>query len=258
MGLLRGSDRFGYGRLLGEDVACRRMRNPGNRTVGSSLAAHRCVGCRLAQHACLCALIPRIDTRTRVVLVLHQLENNKTSNTGRLALRCLPNSEIVMRGDPGRLHGPKRIPATLDLADSEAPDIEEAEAESELIAPAAMPDWSAHGDPVLLYPHPDAQPIDAWKNHPRPVTLIVPDGTWRQGRRVRQRTPGLATVPCASISRSAPSTYRLRTTYDPRRLATLEAIAEALGVLEGEDARTSLLAIFDVMVERSLRARAGG
>ena len=240
MFLLRGGPRFGYGLPHREDVACRRMRNPGNRTPGSSLAAHRCVGCRLARHACLCALIPRIETRTRVVLVLHQLENNKTSNTGRLALRCLPNSEIVMRGDPNWSHK------------------ENAPLETDVDETTPTPDWNAHGDPVLLYPHPDARPIDAWKDHPRPVTLIVPDGTWRQGRRVRQRTPGLAQVPCASITRSAPSNYRLRTTYDPRRLATLEAIAEALGVLEGETARTALLEIFDVMVERTLRARAGG
>jgi DTW domain-containing protein YfiP len=213
------------------------MRNPGNRMPGSSLAAHRCVDCRLARSSCLCALIPRIETRTRVVLVLHQLEHAKTSNTGRLAVRCLPNSEIVMRGDP-------------NWSQEENTRVET------VVAPA--PDWGAHGDPVLLYPHPDARPISAWKDHPRPITLIVPDGTWRQGRRVRQRTPGLAEVPCASISRTAPSNYRLRSTYDPRRLATLEAIAEALGVLEGEHAREALLQIFDVMVERTLKARAGG
>jgi len=224
------------------------MRNPGNRTPGSSLAAHRCVDCRLAQHNCLCALIPRIQTRTRVVVVMHQLENNKTSNTGRLAVRCLPNSEIVMRGDPDWPR-PGKEGTSADDADG---------AEASEGVPPATHDWNAHGDPVLLYPHPDARPIDVWKDHPRPVTLIVPDGTWRQGRRVRQRTAGLAQIPCASISRVAPSNYRLRTTYDPRRLATLEAIAEALGVLEGEQARAALLAIFDVMVERTLRARAGG
>jgi DTW domain-containing protein YfiP len=224
------------------------MRNPGNRTPGSSLAAHRCVDCRLAQSNCLCALIPRIQTRTRVIVVMHQLENNKTSNTGRLAVRCLPNSEIVMRGDPD---WPRKEGEGGSADDTDGPEA------SEGVTPPTH-DWNAHGDPVLLYPHPDARPIDAWKDHPRPVTLIVPDGTWRQGRRVRQRMAGLAQIPCASISRVAPSNYRLRTTYDPRRLATLEAIAEALGALEGEDARVALLAIFDTMVERTLRARAGG
>ena len=190
------------------------MRNPANRMgvhPGDTAPPARCPECRLFQYDCLCGLLPRVETRTRVVLVLHQLEDHKTSNTGRLAHRCLPNSEIVFRGDP-----------------------------------------------VLLFPHPDARPLEAWRDHPRPLTLIVPDGTWRQGQRVRHRTPGLQSVPCAAISREAPSNYRLRTASDPRRLATLEAIAEALGVLEGDEPRRALLKIFDVMVQRSLSARAGG
>jgi DTW domain-containing protein YfiP len=69
---------------------------------------------------------------------------------------------------------------------------------------------------------------------------------------------GLAAVPCALVNRGLPSSYRLRRTADPRRLATIEAIAEALTILEGPTgpaARDELLRIFDVMVERSLRVR---
>jgi DTW domain-containing protein YfiP len=119
-------------------------------------------------------------------------------------------------------------------------------------------DWSALGDPVLLFPHADARPIESWRGNSRPVTLVVPDGTWGQGQRVRSRIAGLADIPCATVTRDEPSRYRLRTTADPRRLSTLEAIAEALGVLEGDGPREALLHIFDVMVERSLDARAGG
>jgi DTW domain-containing protein len=200
------------------------MRNPANRMTDTN-AGHRCARCRLVLGHCLCDLIPRVETSTHVVLILHQMEDRKTSNTGRLALRCLPNSTLVIRGAPGH-----------PIEDSH---------------------WNREGntDTVLLFPHPDARPIEAWRDHPRPITLVVPDGTWRQAQRVRRRVPGLASVPCARVSRAAPSAYRLRTTWDPKRLATLEAIAEAVGVLEGPDARAALLGIFDIMVERSLRVR---
>lgn len=201
------------------------MRNPHNRMM-DGVPGHRCPRCRLTQTDCLCALIPRLQTRTRVVVVLHEQEDRKTSNTGRLASRCLPNSEVVVRGGFDHATPP--------------------------------PSWTAHGDPVLLFPHPDAQPLERWRDHPRPVTLIVPDGTWRQAQRVRRRIAGLADVPCAMVSREAPSAYQLRHTWDPRRLATLEAIAEALVLLEGQDGpevREALLQIFQVMVERSLRLR---
>ena len=121
------------------------------------------------------------------------------------------------------------------------------------------PVWAEHGNPVVLFPHPDARPLADFCGGPRPVTLIVPDGTWRQAQRVRRRVAGLGDVPCAFVTRDAPSAYRLRRTPDERRLSTLEAIAEALGLLEGAqgaDVRERLLRIFQIMVDRSLLGRA--
>ena len=91
------------------------------------------------------------------------------------------------------------------------------------------------------------------------MTLVVPDGTWRQAQRMRRRVAGLSDVPCAFVTRAAPSAYRLRRTADDSRLSTMEAIAEALGLLEGAQGpatRERLLEIFQVMVARSLRGRA--
>jgi DTW domain-containing protein YfiP len=122
-----------------------------------------------------------------------------------------------------------------------------------------VPAWAEHGDPVLLFPYPDARPLAAFSGSARPVTLIVPDGTWKQAQRMRRRVAGLGDLPCAFVTRDAPSAYRLRRTPDPRRLSTMEAIAEALGLLEGGQgpaAREALLRIFEVMVDRSLRGRA--
>ena len=240
------------------------MRHPANRAAFPDLAGPasdapaRCPQCRLFQFDCLCGLIPRIETRTRVVVVLHQLEDHKPSNTGRLAHRCLPNSEIVIRGDPERARQVHLARQAARVGQGGPAPVPMAAVPVEPPPPPRWPDWTAHGDPVLLFPHPDAVPLERWRDHPRPLTLIVPDGTWGQGQRVRHRTPGLADIPCAAISRPEPSNYRLRTASDPRRLATLEAIAEALGILEGDEPRRQLLAIFDVMVQRSLRARAGG
>jgi DTW domain-containing protein YfiP len=205
------------------------MRKPSNR-MSARPTGHRCMRCRLIAADCLCDLIPRIETRTQLILILHQLEDYKPSNTGRLAHLCLPNSTLIIRGGRG-------VPCTSDVR------------------------WTAHGDPVLLFPHADALPLEAWRSHARPITLIVPDGTWRQAQRVRRRVAGLAELPCAFVSRASPSSYRLRRTSDARRLSTMEAIAEALGTLEGPDGpavRDGLLRVFDTMVERSLRVRSPG
>src|SRR5450432_3701011 len=64
----------------------------------SDSAAHRCSACRMHRTLCICALIQPIATRTRLLLILHQLEQDKPTNTGRLAARCLTSSLVIERG----------------------------------------------------------------------------------------------------------------------------------------------------------------
>ena len=45
---------------------------------------------------------------------------------------------------------------------------------------------------------------------------------------------------------------RLRTASAPHRMATLEAVAHALGVLEGPDIESALLRVFQIMTDRTL------
>jgi DTW domain-containing protein YfiP len=186
---------------------------------------------------CVCSLVPRVETRTRLVLVIHRVEARKPSNTGRLAAACLPNSEILVRGHAGAPSEP--ITLTPDTR------------------------------PLLLFPHEDAVPLPEFEarlhassarseskaSNRRPVTLIVPDGTWRQASKVRQRVPGLRDVPCVSLPPDEPSIYRLRAEAHEHGLATLEAIARAMGVLEGLHVRRALEHVFRAMVERTLWSR---
>jgi DTW domain-containing protein len=172
---------------------------------------------------CVCALIPRVVTRTRLVLVIHRIEARKPSNTGRLAAECLPNSEVWVRGHAE--------------------------------APSAPLDVDAASDAVFLFPHEGARSLVEFAGSRRPITLIVPDGTWRQASKVRQRVPGLRDIPCVSLPPDAPSIYRLRAEAHDHGLATIEAIARAMGILEGVHVRRALEHVFRAMVERTLWAR---
>jgi len=173
---------------------------------------------------CICALLPRLETRTRLVLVLHRDEERKPTNTGQLAARCMLNSDVIVRG----------------LAVDDVPRFV----------------WDPSlTQPVLLFPHADARPVSEFAGSPLPVTLVVPDGTWRQAGKMRARMPGLAELPCVTLDAALETNYRLRAETHVDGLATLEAIAAALGVLEGESVRTALLHIFRIMVERTLWLR---
>lgn len=175
---------------------------------------------------CICALVPTLETRTRLALLIHHREANKPTNTGQLATRCLPRSTIESIGLPGR--------------------------------PAALPRIEPDEQPLLLYPASDAVPIDAYARSERPVVLIVPDGTWRQAHKMRRRIPGLAAVPCVILPEAGPTQYRLRSEHHAGGLATFEAIARALGVLENERGaaiEAALMSLFHVMVARTLWLR---
>jgi DTW domain-containing protein YfiP len=165
---------------------------------------------------CICALIPRIETRTRLLLILHQLEDRKPTNTGRLAARCLTNSAVSTRAG--------RPPAEL---------------------------WEGT-EPVLLFPHAEARPLESWRDSSRPITLVVPDGTWRQANKARRRVEGLDALPCAALPPVVRSSYRLRHDRRPDRVSTIEAVALALRILEGPSAAEPLELIFRIMVDRTL------
>lgn len=172
-------------------------------------------------------MIPRIETRTRLVLVVHRSEHIKTTNTGRLAAACLVNSEVLVRGHE--------------------------EAPSEPIHIAA----GSRG--VVLFPAEDAVPltelVPSLTTGGHSLTLIVPDGNWRQASKVRSRVPGLARLPCGMLPAGKPSIYRLRSEAHVTGLATIEAIARALGILEGPAVQEALERPFRAMVERTLWSR---
>jgi DTW domain-containing protein YfiP len=169
-------------------------------------------------------LLPRLETRTRLVLVIHRREDRKPTNTGRLATECLPNSEVIVRG---HVEAPPEVPRA----------------------------WSPGAQPLLLFPDADAIPLARFATSPLPVTLVVPDGTWRQAAKVRHRIPWLRDVPCVSIEPDAPTAYHLRNETRPDGLATMEAIARAFGVLEGDSVRSALEGVLRVLVERTLWSR---
>jgi DTW domain-containing protein YfiP len=188
----------------------------------------RCGRCRMIGALCVCSLLPspRLATRTRLILLIHRFEDRKPTNTGRLAVECLSNSEVMVRG-----HASEPPPTFV---------------------------CDAGSTPLLLFPHPDATPLDErspWLGSKRPVTLIVPDGNWRQASKVRNRVGGLRGVPCVALPAGEPSVYRLRAEAHLAGLSTLEAIARAMGLLEGAAVRQALEAVFRAMVERTLWSR---
>jgi len=181
-----------------------------------------CRRCLRPTVVCYCAHIVPIETRTRVLLLQHPRERDVAIGTARMAELCLPRAELRLgidfSTDPV---------VTRALADPERP-------------------------AVVLFPGPDARDV---RVHPPdgPVTLVVLDGTWWQAAKLLKVNPALRALPRYRFSPDRPSRYRLRREPAAHCLATIEALAGVLGVLEDDPARcAALLAPFDAMVEQQL------
>jgi tRNA-uridine aminocarboxypropyltransferase len=179
-----------------------------------------CPCCGLPAPVCPGLDTPRLETRVPVVIVVHRLELQKTSNTARLVKRVLSRCELRIRGDRDQL--PPPIP------------------------------WARK---LLLFPVEGARPLEPGDALVEGTVLVVPDGTWGQARRMVRRDPLLIDAEPVALPPGEPSRYRLRRDLGDGTLSTCEAVSRALGVLEGAGAEKALLDVFDRFVGRMLAVR---
>jgi DTW domain-containing protein YfiP len=169
---------------------------------------------------CVCSLVPRIAHATRVVLVVHPHEWERPSNTGRIAVLALQRAELSIWD---RAIWDRGADASVLLREGHR---------HVLLHPSGPP----------LAPRGDA-----------PVSLLVPDGTWRETSRIVKRLAHLPHLERASLV-AAPRAG-LRDAPRPGHLGTGDAIAEALRALGEPDAATQLANAVRMMKERSLWVR---
>lgn len=180
---------------------------------------HRCSSCRLILARCICDRLPVVETRTRFVVVRHNSERLRGSNSARIACKCLPNSEMHSYGS---------LDAPLNL--------------EELAQPGT---W-------LLYPDENGPRV----MDPLPKRVLVLDGSWSQARKMMHRLPVLRGMPHLALPPPRITPRRLR--YQPdmeEGMSTMEAMAGAVEVLEGPEKAKTLLDAYDLFVEAVLRAR---
>lgn len=175
----------------------------------------RCERCFLQTRVCMCDEIPRVETRTRVLVVRHASEATKPSNSGRLVAMALTNCALLEYGakDQPLDDAPLREPGT----------------------------W-------VLFP--DGSPVDT-PPEPPPRQLVVLDATWPQARRMYQRIDALRGLPRFALPTPATPPDQLRTPPRPGTVSTVQAVARALELLEGPEVVAPLDRAYSIMIERS-------
>ncbi len=170
---------------------------------------------------CICASVPRVKNHTRVLVIQHPRERTHAIGTARLARLGLTNSRVEVAWDANAR-------------------------EDEL------PDW-VPANTALLYPGPGAVELETLAADQHPKNLMVIDGTWHTAKSLFRDKRWLQRLPRVRLSPTTPSRYRLRREPQNDFVSTIEAIVQALQILEPEtQGLDTLLKAFDAMIDAQL------
>lgn len=185
-----------------------------------------CPACRLQGWLCACAHAPRVTTRTPLVCVVHVRDLGRLSNTVRLLALAIRDVAVLCHG---------ASPTPTDPA-------------------AHVP---AVATPVVLFPGHGARTLTRKlvASLPSPPALVVPDGNWRQASRMVKRLPLLAGAVKVSLPNRAFAGPGVRRNCAAHHMSTYEAVAQALGILEGEAVAGALFDFYRRATDRLLLVR---
>lgn len=178
----------------------------------------QCYRCFKPVSHCLCDRIRCVANRTRITIFQHPRERFHAIGTARIARLGLANARIEVP--------PPRLVPGVDHPFE--------------VLPRAG----------LLFPSDDALGLETLPAGAAPDELIVLDGTWSQARALHRQNPWLDDLPHYRLEPAKPTRYRIRRAPRAQFVSTLEAIVQALEVIEPETAGLdSLLAVFDEMID---------
>jgi DTW domain-containing protein YfiP len=193
--------------------------------------AARCPGCTLPPRWCTCGLLPPVETRLAVHLLIHRHELAKPSSTGALVGRVVAGATCHTYQRANRYFPPLGLRAA------------ELEPEKSL--------W-------ILHPHGASWPAACSRSFGADARILLLDGTWRQaGEMIRSIECLGRRIRCVRLpdSAAAPSRYWLREQPALQRLSTAEALMAVFRGVGEPQADRRLGLHFELHVYATLLAR---
>ncbi len=178
------------------------------------MSAH-CSHCTLATDYCICRHVQPCLSNAQLALLLHPNEPLRLTNTAPVIEQTLPQSQtwIWQRTEP-----------PVQLIEM----INDPQWQPWLIFPADRPELAARSLPW--------QPPLSDKK----ALFILPDGTWKEVRKMVRQSRWLDNVPILAFDPDRPTRYQLRRNPDTDHLCTAEIAAQLLTLSDQPEASKAI------------------
>lgn len=184
----------------------------------------KCARCWKAPEACLCAELPSISAKTRLLILQHPQESRNPLGTARLA-------SLAVKGAVHRVGLSWRSLGHALGSEADASDWGVLYLGTRENGKSAQP----------------SKPLTVLGRAGRPIPaklkgLVILDGNWKQSKTLWWRNPWLNRLKRVVLNPDTPSAFQ-RLSRQPRKqcLCTLESVRYALAALEGPSAKPELL-----------------
>ncbi|NVJ61695.1 MAG: DTW domain-containing protein [Gammaproteobacteria bacterium] len=199
------------------DKAIKTSERPYN---GRGILLKRCPQCQLSKPYCICNNIKTIQSNIEFALIFHRDEVFKPTNSGRLIGEVFPEQSHFFIWD--RTAPPEQLLKMIN---------------------------DPNRDCYLLFPadskelHNCAERLQTTAKD-RLITLIVLDGTWRQARRMFNRSEWLQGLKVLTLNPQKVAEYSTREAAHEHYLSTAESVVLALEISQYESERSALQQVF--------------
>lgn len=190
-----------------------------------------CSKCGVPIINCICNIVPRIETKAKILILSTEREFSRPSNTARLLKLVNPESTELILWE--RTNTPKKL---IEYINSE-------EYEIYILFPTENDDLSER-----KFKQESSEKIPAF---------IILDGTWKEAGKILRKSDYLKKLPRISLNPIHKSEYTLRKGASEGELCTIEAAIEVLKLNYEFDDAHLIKGAFDLFV-KSFKAGVNG
>jgi DTW domain-containing protein YfiP len=190
-----------------------------------------CHQCTKPQVACLCQYVSPQNNSIAVIILRHPDEESKALGTANLVCLGLRKSKVL---------------TSLEISEAEVVNLLSLFSCSDplLIYPRALKDNCPHYEYDF-----EKATFTSTSLKKQYDSIILLDGTWRNTRELLHRNVWLKSLPTLNLLNAGVSRYRIRQAKQVGALATIEAVAHALALLDSSFNAKKLLKPFERMIE---------